>query len=1112
MKKISTYLTLLALLARLISTAQIVDLNQNFSGCGTFTTTFSNNDPSFIRHTIIKPGGKILSAGSSNTYNTVIAQYLSNGIPDVGFGINGQAVISFNTRTLCEKVALQPDGKIIGVGTDAPDNSGSQHIPLIFRLKADGAPDSSFGVNGKNALRFDNVSSGSFTQVIVLSDGKILAAGDSRANANGGVAGPGIMKFNADGTPDDSFGNISGFPGKSRIALSYTGSINMLIQTDGKIILAYSRDVTGNGSPVNLELVRFLANGTIDNSFGTNGTLIAPGINMQSILTSAIQPDGKFLFSYTTNNAFSPATPTKIGVVKYLADFTEDISFGNGGKVELANLNGSGISFYSTGIGLQPDGKILLSGGTTSGYPNNSPMVIRLQSDGQLDAGFNNTGYYFTPAHNDGIPTLIDIVAVDNNTFIINSTSVFRLTSLTTNPQTLTNPVIYYLDADNDGYGTGTGVSLCSNPGAGYSTRAGDCNDISAAIHPGATEICGNGIDENCNGMADDPCSPADSDGDGIPDATDNCPIVINANQLDSDSDGQGDVCDTDDDNDGTPDVNDCAPFNGAIHPGAIEICGNGIDENCNGMADDICSTVDSDGDGIPDTVDNCPTVINANQLNTDSDGQGDACDTDDDNDGTPDANDCAPLDVAIHPGAIEICGNGIDENCNGQADEGCIATKIFRSKQTGNWNEVTTWEVSLDGRVNWTHAATIPTSLDGAITILTGHTVTVNDPVNVDEVTVDMGGILIQMANFNIADGPGDDLVINGAYYLNSGTINGNGNLQVNRLFRWESGKLQIPTVIGSTATLHNISTSTKFLASSLVNNGTVNLRSTTINFENANFINNGYFNTSSCRFLNLSGTNLFINTSSGVFSQFAPTNTAITVAFNNTGVIRGVGRLIFNRFINNGVISPGLHTGTLAIDVISNNGILSSNSELKIDLRNSSGIGSGWDNLRRTLGDIALAGRLTVTAHDYMPDGVYEIIRTNNGSIRGNFDNVKLPTGYSLQILNRTVLLIKNLAPKSTFNYNKPGLSKNNSENELSIKVMPNPASEYFNMVITNKREELHEMKIYDVAGKLIESKTRLIQGKTIRFGENLKSGNYVIEIFTATQRKVLKVIKIN
>lgn len=80
------------------------------------------------------------------------------------------------------------------------------------------------------------------------------------------------------------------------------------------------------------------------------------------------------------------------------------------------------------------------------------------------------------------------------------------------------------------------------NDGDGYSENQGDCNDSNPNIHPGATEICGDGIDQDCNGS--DLACYADSDGDGIPDYLDNCPNTYNPDQADSNSDGIGDVCD----------------------------------------------------------------------------------------------------------------------------------------------------------------------------------------------------------------------------------------------------------------------------------------------------------------------------------------------------------------------------------------------------------------------------------------------------------------------------------------------------------------------------------------------------------------------------------------
>ncbi|HRI20779.1 MAG TPA: FG-GAP-like repeat-containing protein, partial [Panacibacter sp.] len=63
----------------------------------------------------------------------------------------------------------------------------------------------------------------------------------------------------------------------------------------------------------------------------------------------------------------------------------------------------------------------------------------------------------------------------------------------------------YYLDADGDGYGTGTGAEYCSNPGAGFATQGGDCNDNDNTVYPNAPERC-DSKDNNCNGQIDEDC------------------------------------------------------------------------------------------------------------------------------------------------------------------------------------------------------------------------------------------------------------------------------------------------------------------------------------------------------------------------------------------------------------------------------------------------------------------------------------------------------------------------------------------------------------------------------------------------------------------------------
>ncbi|MEM1260119.1 MAG: thrombospondin type 3 repeat-containing protein [Bacteroidota bacterium] len=93
-------------------------------------------------------------------------------------------------------------------------------------------------------------------------------------------------------------------------------------------------------------------------------------------------------------------------------------------------------------------------------------------------------------------------------------------------------------------------------------------------------------------GLVDD----NDDDDDGILDINDNCPLLANVDQTDTDGDGEGDTCDLDDDNDGIADVIDICPL--VPNPGQEDFDGDGIGNVCD---DDV------DGDGVPNAFDLCP-------------------------------------------------------------------------------------------------------------------------------------------------------------------------------------------------------------------------------------------------------------------------------------------------------------------------------------------------------------------------------------------------------------------------------------------------------------------------------------------------------------------------
>ncbi len=104
------------------------------------------------------------------------------------------------------------------------------------------------------------------------------------------------------------------------------------------------------------------------------------------------------------------------------------------------------------------------------------------------------------------------------------------------------------------------------------------------------------------------------------------------------------------------------------------------------------------------------------------------------------------------------------------------VAAGDYRSKATGNWNSTATWE-TYNGSA-WVNASATPTNGGGAITILNGHTISVTANVSVDQLIVDVGGVLTINSGktFTISNGTGDDLTVNGTLNI-SGSCTNSGN-----------------------------------------------------------------------------------------------------------------------------------------------------------------------------------------------------------------------------------------------------------------------------------------------------------------------------------------------
>ncbi len=192
-------------------------------------------------------------------------------------------------------------------------------------------------------------------------------------------------------------------------------------------------------------------------------------------------------------------------------------------------------------------------------------------------------------------------------------------------------------DDDGDGWCdaamTTTGTpAICPNGG-------NDCNDVLKAINPAATEVCDN-LDNNCKSGTDDGC---DDDKDGYCDKT--MQVV-----------GTPAIC--------TKAGSDCDDGAATVNPGAVEICDD-ADNDCDTFKDEGC---DDDGDKYCDAT----MAVSAKGLpvcssTTPVNGKGDDC------------NDDKTVGAAVNPGKKELCGNNVDDQCDGKTDEegavNCTAT-----------------------------------------------------------------------------------------------------------------------------------------------------------------------------------------------------------------------------------------------------------------------------------------------------------------------------------------------------------------------------------------------------------------------------------------------------
>lgn len=286
---------------------------------------------------------------------------------DTTFGIGGKVWTNGPPAINGSEIALQPDGKIIGVGTQ------SGNSVAIRRFLGNGTIDSTFGVNG--TVQIGGYEGVIVSAVAIQSDGKIVVGG---MYGIGGTNGALLVRCTANGAPDNSFGTAGIVENDlSADEVEYIRSI--AIQTDGKIV---ATGWSGAGiTSSKIFLLRYLTNGFPDGTFGTGGSVITqfPTSTYDRAHAVAIQTNGRILVA---GSAGIDSTSSVV-VARYLTNGSLDNSFSGDGFVTTSIGAGS----IANDIKIQSDGKIVITG-----FSNPNIILVRYSGNGSLDAGFGSAG------------------------------------------------------------------------------------------------------------------------------------------------------------------------------------------------------------------------------------------------------------------------------------------------------------------------------------------------------------------------------------------------------------------------------------------------------------------------------------------------------------------------------------------------------------------------------------------------------------------------------------------------------------------------------------------------------------------------------------------------
>lgn len=351
------------------------DVDSTFGVDGGYTI-IQAGDQSFPQKLLMQPDGKFLVAGTVQTTPPLnesffLARLLPDGSLDLSFNTTGFFISDYSTDLdNCHSMALQPDGKILLAGRTY---EGSFSQLLFMRINSDGTLDTSFGTNGYTMIN-SSVQDEDITGLGVLSNGTIVGVGDAYSSDPFWGHLVIMAKLTSDGNPMPGFG-INGVMQPS-IITNYSDAFGLKVKNDSIFITGRHRNASNNND---LFLIKMDSSCVADPAFGLNGgAFFTAGTNPSNVgLDILFGGDGKI---YNSGGTGPGGLDTQYLLIRFMADGSLDNSFDGDGYVT-TDFRVDWDEAYS--LDMQPDGKIIMTGnsGGLNSSGDNKISVARYLND-----------------------------------------------------------------------------------------------------------------------------------------------------------------------------------------------------------------------------------------------------------------------------------------------------------------------------------------------------------------------------------------------------------------------------------------------------------------------------------------------------------------------------------------------------------------------------------------------------------------------------------------------------------------------------------------------------------------------------------------------------------